>query len=197
MAKNPLWVQCNPPTPPFAKTGFARMKLYILRHGDAVEHGGPRYKENDRPLTPKGIQRTKLLAHALRQMEISFDAVFSSPLTRARETAEIVARGLQLEKKLEWTDALLPSGGMDTLVGQINATHPVPQSVLLVGHEPYLSGFVSLLCTGGPGLPIVFKKGALCRLQVDVLSCAKCAMLEWLLQPRLLEFKSPKRKTEK
>ncbi|MGD0615136.1 MAG: hypothetical protein ABSA69_06810, partial [Verrucomicrobiota bacterium] len=98
---------------------------------------------------------------------------------------------------LEWTDALLPSGGMDTLVGQINATHPVAQSVLLVGHEPYLSGFVSLLCTGGPGLPIEFKKGALCRLQVDVLSCAKCAVLEWLLQPRLLGFKSPKRKTEK
>ncbi|MGD0614137.1 MAG: phosphoglycerate mutase family protein, partial [Verrucomicrobiota bacterium] len=75
------------------------MKLYILRHGDAVEHGDPRYKENDRPLTPKGIQRTKLLAHALRQMEVSFDAVFSSPLARARETAEIVARGLPLEKK--------------------------------------------------------------------------------------------------
>jgi phosphohistidine phosphatase len=173
------------------------MKLYILRHGDAVEHGDPRYKENDRPLTPKGIQRTKLLAHALRQMEISFDAIFSSPLARARETAEIVARGLQLDKKLEGTDALLPSGGMDTLVGQINAKHPIPESVLLVGHEPYLSGFVSLLCIGGPGLPIEFKKGALCRLQVELLSCAKCAMLDWLLQPRLLGFKPPKRKADK
>jgi phosphohistidine phosphatase len=173
------------------------MKLYILRHGDAVEHGDPRYKENERPLTPKGIQRTKLLAHALRQMEVSFDTVLSSPLIRARETAEVLARGLQLEKNVEWSDALLPSGAMDALVGQINGMHPVPGSVLLVGHEPYLSGFVSLLCTGGPGFPIEFKKGALCRLQVDALGCAKCAVLEWLIQPRLLGFKPPKRKSEK
>ena len=173
------------------------MKLFILRHGDAVEHGDPRFKENERPLTPKGIQRTKNLAHALRQMEVSFDAVLSSPLARARETAEIIVRGLQLEKNAEWTDALLPSGGMDTLVRQINAKHPVPATVLLVGHEPYLSGFVSLLCTGGPGLPIEFKKGALCRLEVDALSCAKCAVLEWLLPPRLLGFKPSKRKSEK
>ena len=173
------------------------MKLYILRHGDAVEHGDPRHKENERPLTPKGIQRIKNLAHALRQMEVLIDAVLSSPLARARETAEIVARGLQLENNPEWTDALLPSGGMDALVGQINAKHPVPQSVLLVGHEPYLSGFVSLLCAGGPGLPIEFKKGALCRLEVDALSCAKCAVLEWLLPPRLLGFKAPKRKSDK
>ena len=61
------------------------MKLYILRHGDAGEAGDPRYKDNERPLTPKGIQRTKQLAHVLREMEITMDAVVTSPLTRARE----------------------------------------------------------------------------------------------------------------
>jgi phosphohistidine phosphatase SixA len=86
---------------------------------------------------------------------------------------------------------------MEELVHQINTIRPAPKSVVLVGHEPYLSGFVSLLCTGGPGLPIVFKKGALCRLEVQVLSCGKCAALDWLLQPRVIGFNPPKRKEGK
>ncbi|HLX70340.1 MAG TPA: histidine phosphatase family protein, partial [Verrucomicrobiae bacterium] len=86
------------------------MKLYILRHGDAAEHGDPRYKENERPLTPKGIQRTKQLAHVLREMEITFEAVLSSPLTRARETAEILARGMKLQDNMRFSEHLSPSG---------------------------------------------------------------------------------------
>ena len=81
------------------------MKLYILRHGEAAEHGDPKFANDaDRPLTAKGIQRTKLLAYTLRQMEISFDMIFSSSLVRARETAEIVERGLRLHGRLEITD---------------------------------------------------------------------------------------------
>jgi phosphohistidine phosphatase len=167
------------------------MKLYILRHGEAAEHGDPQFKENERPLTPKGIQRTKQLAHALRQMEVSFNVILSSPLTRARQTAEIVARGL--EQKVELTDALAPSGSMEKMVEQIDHIHPVPEAVLLVGHEPYLSGFISLLCTGGPSLPIKLKKGALCRLEIETLACGPCATLEWLLQPRLVGLKSAQR----
>lgn len=168
------------------------MKLYILRHGDAVEPGDARFEENERPLTAKGIQRTELLASALRQMEIAFDVILSSPLMRARETAEIVARRLRLERRLQWTDDLAPGGSLERLVRQINALRPIPESVLVVGHEPYLSGLTSLLCSGGPGLSLTFKKGGLCRLEVDVLSCDKCATLEWLLPPRLLGFKPPK-----
>jgi phosphohistidine phosphatase len=173
------------------------MKLYILRHGDAVEHGDSRYKENDRPLTTKGIQRTKQLAHVLREMEISFDSILTSPLTRARETAEIVGRGLKLHDNMRFCEHLTPSGSMEELVHQVNMIRPAPKSVLLVGHEPYLSGFVSLLCTGGPGLAVVFKKGALCRLDVEVLSSGKCAALDWLLQPRVIGFSPPKRKETK
>src|ERR1041385_3904893 len=147
------------------------MKLYILRHGDAVEHGDPRYSETERPLTPKGIQRTKQLTHALREMEVTFDAVLTSPLTRARETAEIVVRGLKLDGKLKLTDHLTPSGSMEQLVDQLNSLRP--ENPLIVGHEPYLSGFISLLCTGGPRLPLTLKKGALCREEVLRLSCGK------------------------
>ena len=173
------------------------MKLYILRHGDAGEAGDPRYKDAERPLTTKGIQRTKQLAHALREMEITMDAIVTSPLTRAKETAEIVAHGLKVEKDLRVSEHLAPSGNMEELVHQLNTIRPMPKNTMVVGHEPYLSGFISLLCTGGPGLPLVFKKGALCRLDFQVLSCGKCATLDWLLQPRVIGFSAPKRKEEK
>jgi phosphohistidine phosphatase len=164
------------------------MKLYILRHGEAAEHGDPRYKENERPLTPRGIQRTRQLAHALDVMGIHFDRILSSPLVRAKQTAEIVGR--RMKQPVELTDALTPSGNMKALVEQIGAIRPVPENVVLVGHEPYLSGFISLLCIGGPDLPIRLKKGALCRLEVERLACGRCAMLEWLVQPRLFNEKT-------
>jgi|ERR1017187_2605157 phosphohistidine phosphatase len=171
------------------------MKLYLLRHGDAVETGDPKFKDAERPLTPKGIQRTKQLAHALQQMEISFEVVLSSPLTRANETAETVIRGLDFTGKLELTDSLSPFGSMENLVSQLNTLRPVPENVLLVGHEPYLSGFISLLCTGGPGLALTMKKGALCRLEVESPTCGKCATLEWLLPPRVLGLRPSRRKS--
>lgn len=162
------------------------MKLYILRHGDAGESVDSKTKDAERTLTPKGIQRTRQLGEVLREMEITFDAVLSSPLVRARETAEIVARELKFTGKVELTEALTPFGSMPNLIRQLTMLRPVPKNVLLVGHEPYLSGFISLLCTGGPGLGIEMKKGGLCRLEVEAPVCGKCATLEWLLPPRVV-----------
>ncbi len=170
------------------------MKLYLLRHGDAGDAGDPQVKDSERKLTPKGIQRTTQLAEALEQLEVSFDAMLSSPLVRARETAEIIARGLKFGGKVELTDALTPFGSIEDLVHQLTLLRTAPKNVLLVGHEPYLSGFISLLCTGGPGLGLEMKKGALCRLEVGVPACEKCATLEWLLPPRVVGAGSAKRK---
>jgi phosphohistidine phosphatase len=171
------------------------MKLYILRHGEAADPGDPRYQNDaDRPLTPRGIQRTKALAHALRQMEIAFDVIFSSPLVRARETADIVERGLRLHGRLELTEHLAPSGDVERLVHQLNKVRPAPESMLLVGHEPYLSSLISLLCTGSSHLSLTLKKGGLCRMEVESLRAARCASLEWLLSPRLIGPKRAKRR---
>lgn len=170
------------------------MKLYILRHGDAMPHDDPRYeKDADRPLTVKGIQRTKQLAHDLRGLEVEFDAILSSPLVRARETAEIVARGLRLNSKLELTPHLSPEGDPEKLIAQINALRPSPKSVLLVGHEPYLSSLVSVLSTGGSLLLLTLKKGGLVRMEAEALAYARCAALEWLTAPRLFVAKRPKK----
>lgn len=161
------------------------MKLYILRHGDAADHGDRRYASDaERPLTPKGIKRTRQLVNALRQMEITFDVIYSSPLVRARQTAEIVARGLDLEKKLRLSNHLSPSAAYVDLIAQVENARPSSDAILLVGHEPYLSGLISLLCTGGPSLGLTLKKGGLCRLEMDAAKPGRCASLVWLLAPR-------------
>ncbi len=85
---------------------------------------------------------------------------------------------------------------MERLIEQIQALRPEPSSIVLIGHEPFLSGLISLLCTGGTGLMVILKKGALCRLEIEKLAAAQCASLEWLLQPRVIGFKPPKRKKE-
>ena len=169
------------------------MKLYLLRHGDAGQNGDPNYPvDAERPLTPKGIKRTKCLAHALLGMEITFDMILTSPLVRARQTAELMERGMRLHGQLAHTAHLSPSGDMEKLVTQLNAIRPALKSVLLVGHEPYLSHLISLLLVGGPGLPITLKKGGLCRLEIESLRAGKCANLEWLASPRTFEPKRPK-----
>jgi phosphohistidine phosphatase len=161
------------------------MKLYILRHGEAADHGDRRYASDaERPLTRKGIKRTRQLTNALRQMDITFNVIFSSPLVRARQTAEIVARGLKLEKQLRLTHHLSLSGAYVDLMAQIENARPHAEAILLVGHEPHLSGLISLLCTGGPALGLTLKKGGLCRLELEAAKPGRCATLEWLLTPR-------------
>ncbi|TAK92914.1 MAG: phosphohistidine phosphatase SixA [Verrucomicrobia bacterium] len=161
------------------------MKLYILRHAEAAEPSDARYANDAaRPLTAKGIKRTRQLANALRQMEITFDVIFSSPLVRARQTAEIVARSLMLEKNLRVINQLSPSSAYVDLIAQIEHVHHSVEAVMLVGHEPHLSGLISLLCTGGGSLALTLKKGGLARLELETVKAERCASLEWLLSPR-------------
>ena len=67
-------------------------------------------------------------------------------------------------------------------------THGARQHILLVGHEPYLSRLISTLVTGSSALPLVMKKGGLCKLSIDTLRFGRCATLEWLLTPRQLRL---------
>lgn len=169
------------------------MKLYLLRHGEAIDATEPRFTTDAaRPLTPKGIKRTRQLANGLRQMEIAFDVILSSPLVRARQTAEIVARSLQLLDALRYTPHLALDGAVVDLLAQIGQLRPQPGAVLLVGHEPFLSRLISLLCTGGPALGLTMKKGGLCRLEVASLKAGRCAQLEWLLTSRHFAAKRAK-----
>jgi phosphohistidine phosphatase len=161
------------------------MNLFILRHGIAVEPGTHGYeKDADRPLTPEGERKLLQIAEAMEALDLTFDLILSSPYVRARQTAEIVTEALRVRKRLELSDNLAPGGSPKKLVELLNRLQPRPENVLLVGHEPYLSGLIALLVSGAAILPVVMKKGGLCKLTTGSLIHGRCATLEWLLTPK-------------
>jgi len=163
------------------------MNLFILRHGLAIEPGSAGFAhDSERPLIPKGERKLRRIADALAEMEVSFDWILSSPYLRARQTAEIVAESLNLRKKVELCEHLAPAGSVKKLIELIEHRKPVPGDVLLVGHEPYLSGLISLLLAGNSDLQIVMKKAGLCKLTIEELEAGQCAALDWLLTPKQL-----------
>jgi len=164
------------------------MRIYILRHGIAVDHGTPGYEpDSERPLTPEGRRKTRLIARDLAKLDVKPDVILTSPLVRARQTADIVATILRLKSRLRICDPLTSGGDAKRLIAEINKQHGKAESIMLVGHEPDLSELASLLLTGNKaGAAIELKKGGLCVLEMDVLRAGRCATLLWLAPPKLL-----------
>ena len=160
------------------------MNLYLLRHGIAVDRGSPYYpSDDDRPLTPEGQQKMLQAARGMKALRLAFDLILSSPVLRARQTAEIVAGVFDTMNLLSFSPHLSTSGDARALVKQLNEQYADRKDILLAGHEPYLSGMVSRLVSGEQGLAIDYKKGGLCLLQAETLRWGKCAALCWLLTP--------------
>ncbi len=163
------------------------MNIYVLRHAKAVEHGDPAYPiDSDRPLTTEGKKKMRQIALGMKRLGLSLDLILSSPYVRARQTAEIAAQALQKTKKLKFSANLESGADPADLVDELNKHYRSCQSLMLVGHEPYLSRLISKLVTGDSHLALDFKKGGLAKMTTDSLQYAQCASLEWLLTPRQL-----------
>jgi phosphohistidine phosphatase len=164
------------------------MELYILRHGVAVPRGSSEYpNDGDRPLTPRGTRGMRKIAKGMRAMELSFEHVFSSPFARAKQTAEIAVSVLQPDHTIEYTQYLQPDGDMEVFIGECLTKCGEEDRILVVGHEPYLSQFISFLVCGDDSLEMNFKKGGLCKLSIASLRVGKCGTLQWLLTPEQLK----------
>ncbi|MBX2990665.1 MAG: phosphohistidine phosphatase SixA [Bacteroidetes bacterium] len=160
------------------------MNLYILRHAIAEERSHEHWPDDSlRPLTTKGKKRMHRIAVAMRALGLSFDVIYTSSYTRARETADIVVAVFNAGKKLRETGTLAVDGDPGELVRLINSAKNEFENVLLVGHEPYLGEFISTLLVGDSSLPLTMKKGGICKLSVGNLKYGACASLEWLLPP--------------
>ena len=160
------------------------MELYILRHGLAMDRADwTRRDDSDRPLTTEGRKKTRRIAKTMLKLDLQFDWILSSPYARAKETAEIVAEILRSKRQLEFRCELTPEGSAKELAKLIIARPETVERVLLVGHEPDLSRFISVLLTGKPVSRVVLKKGGLCKLQISRFRWGACAVLEWLLTP--------------
>jgi phosphohistidine phosphatase len=162
------------------------MKIYLIRHSNAVDPGTPGYEDDSqRPLTEKGRDKMNKIACALKKMNIKPDLIVSSPYVRARQTAEILARGLKYKRSLSFSEALTPMGDANEIIGEINEKYDVDELVF-VSHEPCLSNLIGTLAAGNPDTAINIKNGGVCCLSADDLHVERTAVLEWLLTPKLL-----------
>jgi phosphohistidine phosphatase len=166
---------------------FGLMGLYVLRHGDAGKRLPAGSKDSERALTVTGKQEVEKVAEALQDLGIKFDFVATSPLKRAYQTAEIVANGLKVKKgKMEGWDELKPEGKRPELYRRLSQFKQ-QSSVLVVGHEPYLSTMIREIVFGNGAGNIVLKKAGLARVEVTSFQPNIKAELRWLLTPKLLK----------
>ncbi len=152
--------------------------VVLMRHGIAEDAAADR-KDEDRALTPEGHVRVKEIARGLKRIFRKVDAIYSSPLVRAMQTAQRVAKAYDLE--ITRTDALRPGAKPKEL--QALLAKSKARRILVVGHEPNLTDNVRALAALGKSARIDLKKGGCCgvRLHAD-----GSAVLEWVLPPRVL-----------
>jgi len=158
------------------------MRLYVLRHADAVE--SPYYTDADRPLSDLGRRQTHAVARFLLSHQIKPHLIMSSPFLRAKETADIVKESLAVEECIT-THALASGAGLRECLKEING-HPLP-SVLLIGHEPLLSGLISVLTGGDEQFRVDMGKATLACLESRHPAKKGHAVLLWLLPVSLAE----------
>ena len=159
------------------------MKTGFFRHGPAVPHGTAGIPDADRPLTPEGRKKTAQAAKGLRRLELGFDALYTSPLPRALQTAEILAEILRLPKP-KILDALIPGTASGPLLKDVRGLKD--DAPLLVGHEPSLSMAVSRAVCGNAKGSFEMKKAGLAVVELHEDSSSPEGTLWMLLTPSAL-----------
>lgn len=164
------------------------MDIYLLRHGNAVPVGSPGITSDDeRTLSDQGRKDIRKVGCALRKLKLSPHIVLTSPLIRARETAEIVAKTLgdiPVTECDELGHGFSPSG----LLARLREL-PADTSAILVGHQPDLGTFTSFLVTGdADSVDVALKKGGVCRVAFDHAPAAGNGSLRWLLTQKHLSM---------
>ena len=155
------------------------MKLYLLRHGIAVDRDEWKGDDASRPLTDDGRKIMEREAKALAKLDIDPDVILTSPLLRAKQTAQILADRLGMESV---EDERLAESFDSARLAEILKEHDDCKCIVLVGHEPNFSETIGALIGGGR---IDLKKGGIARVDLDDPSTAK-GELVWLAPPRTI-----------
>jgi phosphohistidine phosphatase len=163
------------------------MQVLVIRHAiaeDRATFAQTGEDDGQRPLTDEGRRRMEIAARGLRALVGSLDLIAASPLTRARQTAEIVAAAFG-NLPVETSVALSPGRPPDDVVEWLKH-HAALECVAIVGHEPDLSDLVSYLLLDEGTSFFVFKKGGACLLEFAGRIGPGDAILRWLLRPKHL-----------
>ena len=163
--------------------------LYLVRHAIAAERGEDWPDDDKRPLTARGVARFKDSIKGLSRLDVAVDEIFTSPLVRAKQTAEILAGGLPGKPAVKVLDALSPGHAPASVLAQL-ARAARRRRLALVGHEPGLGELAAHLI--GAGRALTFKKGGVCRIDVESLSSRRPGALNWFVTPKVLRGLSKK-----
>lgn len=162
------------------------MNVYLMRHGIAQAKDDPDIgSDDDRELTKKGAKKARKVAKGLRALKIDFDRIITSPLPRAKETAEIVAKVFDMEEQVEEAPELKPQASVESLAARLLEYRDC-QQLLLVGHQPFLGRAASLLLSRNEGVEIDLKKGGICCIELNELDMKRPGVFRWMLTPRQL-----------
>jgi phosphohistidine phosphatase len=157
------------------------MKLYFVRHGLSEDRETWTEDDSLRPLTKQGIARMKVSAETIKRLGVKPGLILTSPLVRARQTADIL--GAALDVNVVGDEALGFSFGIGALA-RLLEEYAAVDDLMLVGHEPDFSTLVQALIGGGR---ITVKKGSLIR--VDLFSTTPpSGELVWSLPPKALSL---------
>ena len=140
-------------------------------------------EDSKRPLTRDGRIEMQKIARSLKTVGLQSDRIYTSPLRRARETAEIAARVLKIPILEEW-DELKPDGSKDALYRKLARLEQNSRPIL-VGHEPHLSSMIGEII-GTTGARIVLKKGGLAKVRITSFTPRISGELRWLLTPKII-----------
>jgi phosphohistidine phosphatase len=144
------------------------MEIYLIRHGIAAERG-EYSQDEERPLTPKGQEKTKKVAQRLLEIGINFDLILTSPLVRAQQTAAIFQE-VGLSKKILTFPDLKPEGKLENWLNwwQESGYNNEDNKLALVGHEPDLGQWIELLIWGEIADKLIVKKAGIIGLKLPV-----------------------------
>jgi phosphohistidine phosphatase len=159
-------------------------ELYIVRHGIAVDPGTPGIPDDERPLTPKGEKRMRQIARGLGMLDLKLDRIITSPLPRARATAEIIADALDAREILETSNVL--QAGLSAVTVERWLRERNEERLMIVGHNPTLSDLLSLLVLGStqPLICDLKKRGVAALGQKG--GAKDLYELHWIAPPRLI-----------
>jgi len=158
-------------------------EIYLIRHGAAEQRGEAWPDDSKRPLTEDGMSKLRKSARALKRLGVAIDVIVTSPFVRTRQTAEIFASGLEPHPHLMTAESLTPDGTIAAVLADLEK-QAKRERIALVGHEPGMGELLARLV--GSRHPIPFKKGAVCRIDVEGLPPAGPGDLRWFLTPRIM-----------
>lgn len=164
------------------------MKLYLVRHGIAVDHIGGEIKSDfQRPLTADGHNETEQVAMGLKKLGIKPDVFLTSPLVRARQTCEIFAKILHHKTEPIICEALAPGGSISDIYKMARG-YKSANEFIFFGHEPDMMRFAQTALWAGPELDIPFKKAGVCRIDVADIPPTMPGVLKWFVTPKIIRL---------